>query len=194
MSDGAEQPALPAGARPGARPRSGTTSPAALPFGGRNPLYAVVHEACYADGGATRWSAQRVLPAEFREDPTLLTGEHVFPWRSTTPRARAAGRGRRPARRARVAPALRRRGAAPLRRPGGRRDLRRRRLRRPRRSPRRPPPWCRRCGRGSPTSTSTTACAPTATGSSTGCSAWRAAGWREPGRREAHRRGLRRLR
>ncbi len=52
---------------------------AALPFGGRNPLYAAVHEACYADGGATRWSAQRVMPAEFREDPTLLTGEHVFP-------------------------------------------------------------------------------------------------------------------
>ena len=38
-----------------------------------------MHEACYADGGATRWSAQRVMPEEFREDPTLLTGEHVFP-------------------------------------------------------------------------------------------------------------------
>lgn len=51
-----------------------------LPFNGRNPLYAAIHEACYADGQATRWSAQRVLPAQFREDPTLLTGEHVFPW------------------------------------------------------------------------------------------------------------------
>ena len=56
---------------------------AALPFGGRNPLYAAVHEACYADGGATRWAAERVLPDEFREDPTLFTGEHVFPWSLT---------------------------------------------------------------------------------------------------------------
>ncbi len=46
---------------------------------GRNPLYAVLHEACWADGGATRWSALRMLPAEF-EAPHLLTGEHVFPW------------------------------------------------------------------------------------------------------------------
>jgi pimeloyl-ACP methyl ester carboxylesterase len=45
----------------------------------RNPLYAVLHEACWADGGATRWSAQRMLPAAF-EDPRLLTGEHVYPW------------------------------------------------------------------------------------------------------------------
>jgi pimeloyl-ACP methyl ester carboxylesterase len=46
----------------------------------RNPLYAIVHEACYADGGATRWSAERVMPDAFRDDPTLLTGEHVYPW------------------------------------------------------------------------------------------------------------------
>jgi pimeloyl-ACP methyl ester carboxylesterase len=52
----------------------------ALPFSGRNPLYSVIHEACYADGGATRWSAARVLPADYDRDPTLLTGEHVFPW------------------------------------------------------------------------------------------------------------------
>jgi pimeloyl-ACP methyl ester carboxylesterase len=51
---------------------------AALPFSGRNPLYAVVHEACYADGQATRWSAERVLPDAFADDATLLTGEHVF--------------------------------------------------------------------------------------------------------------------
>ncbi|MEP7089066.1 MAG: alpha/beta fold hydrolase [Nocardioidaceae bacterium] len=51
----------------------------ALPFTGRNPLYVVVHEACYADGEATRWSAQRTFPEEFRADPTLFTGEHVFP-------------------------------------------------------------------------------------------------------------------
>jgi pimeloyl-ACP methyl ester carboxylesterase len=53
---------------------------AALPFSGRNPLYAVIHESSYADGHATRWSAQRTRPAEFADDPTLLTGEHVYPW------------------------------------------------------------------------------------------------------------------
>ncbi|MFN2489294.1 MAG: alpha/beta fold hydrolase [Actinomycetota bacterium] len=51
----------------------------ASPFA-RNPLYAVIHEACYASGCATRWAAARVLPDEFRDDPTLFTGEHVFPW------------------------------------------------------------------------------------------------------------------
>jgi pimeloyl-ACP methyl ester carboxylesterase len=45
----------------------------------RNPLYAIIHEACYADGCATRWSAHRLLPAEF-ESPELFTGEHVYPW------------------------------------------------------------------------------------------------------------------
>lgn len=51
----------------------------AYPFA-RNPLYAVIHEACYASGCATRWSAERVLPDEFRKDPALFTGEHVYPW------------------------------------------------------------------------------------------------------------------
>ncbi len=46
----------------------------------RNPLYAIVHEACYADGVATRWSAERVMPPEYAAQPELLTGEHVFPW------------------------------------------------------------------------------------------------------------------
>jgi hypothetical protein len=50
-----------------------------MPFA-RNPIYAVIHEACYADGGATRWSAERVRPAAYDDDVTLLTGEHVFPW------------------------------------------------------------------------------------------------------------------
>ena len=45
----------------------------------RNPLYAILHEACYADGGATRWSAERLLPPDF-EAPHLFTGEHVYPW------------------------------------------------------------------------------------------------------------------
>lgn len=49
-----------------------------LPFHGRNPLYVVVHEACYADGGTTRWSAERTLPAEIADDVTSFTGEHVF--------------------------------------------------------------------------------------------------------------------
>jgi pimeloyl-ACP methyl ester carboxylesterase len=53
------------------------------------PLYALVHEACYAQGVATRWAAQRVR-AEFGEfdataaiagtAPLLFTGEMVYPW------------------------------------------------------------------------------------------------------------------
>lgn len=49
------------------------------------PLYAVLHEACYAQGEATRWAAQRVR-AEFPAfDPAgpgrvLFTGEMVYPW------------------------------------------------------------------------------------------------------------------
>lgn len=51
-----------------------------MPFAGRNPLYAAIHEASYADGQPTRWSAERVMPDDFRDDVTLFTGEHVFPW------------------------------------------------------------------------------------------------------------------
>ena len=53
------------------------------------PLYALLHEACYAQGPATRWAAQRVR-AEFAEfaataavdgdDPVLFTGEMIYPW------------------------------------------------------------------------------------------------------------------
>ena len=46
----------------------------------RNPLYAVIHEASYADGVATRWSAHRLLPEEFTAAPELFTAEHIFPW------------------------------------------------------------------------------------------------------------------
>ena len=46
----------------------------------RNPIYAILHESSYADGVATRWSAERVMPAEYAGTPELLTGEHVFPW------------------------------------------------------------------------------------------------------------------
>jgi pimeloyl-ACP methyl ester carboxylesterase len=45
----------------------------------RNPVYAILHESSYADGGATRWSAERLLPPDY-EAPELLTGEHVYPW------------------------------------------------------------------------------------------------------------------
>ncbi|HET7385744.1 MAG TPA: alpha/beta fold hydrolase [Nocardioidaceae bacterium] len=58
-------------------PAFGYDAASMLPFSGRNPLYVVIHEACYADGQATRWSAQRTMPQEFRDDRTLFTGEHV---------------------------------------------------------------------------------------------------------------------
>ena len=55
----------------------------------RAPLYAVLHEACYAQGAATRWAAQRVR-AEFPafdpaaavagDAPLLFTGEMIYPW------------------------------------------------------------------------------------------------------------------
>ena len=51
-----------------------------VPFTARNPLYAVIHESCYADGVTPRWSAERVEPDDFRGDSQLLTGEHLFPW------------------------------------------------------------------------------------------------------------------
>jgi pimeloyl-ACP methyl ester carboxylesterase len=53
------------------------------------PLYALLHEPCYAQGAATRWSAQRIQ-AEFAEfdhrvaiegtAPLLFTGEMIYPW------------------------------------------------------------------------------------------------------------------
>ncbi len=53
------------------------------------PLYALLHEACYTQGGATGWAAQRVR-AEFPEfgaaaalhgdDPLLFTGEMIYRW------------------------------------------------------------------------------------------------------------------
>ncbi len=50
-----------------------------MPFA-RNPIYALLHEACYADGFVTGWSAERVQPQEYAQDETLLTGEHVYGW------------------------------------------------------------------------------------------------------------------
>ncbi|MGZ6706123.1 MAG: alpha/beta fold hydrolase [Solirubrobacteraceae bacterium] len=46
----------------------------------RNPLYAILHEACWADGGTTRWAADRLRPGYYDEAPELFYGEHVFPW------------------------------------------------------------------------------------------------------------------
>jgi pimeloyl-ACP methyl ester carboxylesterase len=45
----------------------------------RNPIYATLHESSYADGVPTRWSAERLLPAEVGEEG-WFTAEHVFRW------------------------------------------------------------------------------------------------------------------
>lgn len=52
---------------------------AMLPYGGRNPLYAVIHESSMASGHPTDWAAERTMPADVRADPTLLGGEHLHP-------------------------------------------------------------------------------------------------------------------
>jgi pimeloyl-ACP methyl ester carboxylesterase len=53
------------------------------------PLYAALHEACYGQGAATRWSAQRIRaefpgfdsgPALEGAEPLLFTGEMIYPW------------------------------------------------------------------------------------------------------------------
>jgi pimeloyl-ACP methyl ester carboxylesterase len=49
-------------------------------FTGRSPLYLLHNEPGYAEQQAPRWAALRTMPDAFREDPTLLYGEHVFPW------------------------------------------------------------------------------------------------------------------
>ncbi len=59
-----------------------------LTFAGA-PLYAALHEACYAQESATSWAAHRIreqFPAFSAEaaldgrDPVLFTGEMVYPW------------------------------------------------------------------------------------------------------------------
>ncbi|MEV7608801.1 alpha/beta fold hydrolase [Microbacterium sp. NPDC089320] len=58
----------------------------AMPFNGRNPLYFAFHESSYASGHATRWSAERTEPQDFRDDVTLFTGEHIRrEWTETVP-------------------------------------------------------------------------------------------------------------
>ena len=79
------------------------------------PLYAVLHEACYAQETATRWAAQRIrqhflaFSAEAAvdgQDQVLFTGEMIYPWmltgdpvlRPPCRRRRSAGAPRRLAR------------------------------------------------------------------------------------------------
>jgi pimeloyl-ACP methyl ester carboxylesterase len=59
-----------------------------LSFASR-PLYALLHEACYAQGVATKWAAQRIRaefpafdPAAAVEgtSPPMFTGEMIYPW------------------------------------------------------------------------------------------------------------------
>jgi len=45
----------------------------------RNPIYATLHESSYADGVPTRWSAERLMPAEI-EAEGYFTAEHMFRW------------------------------------------------------------------------------------------------------------------
>jgi pimeloyl-ACP methyl ester carboxylesterase len=50
-----------------------------------NPIYAILHEAIYCQGEASRWSAQRVLDEypQFQLSPgrpVTFTGEMIYPW------------------------------------------------------------------------------------------------------------------
>ncbi|HUD38199.1 MAG TPA: alpha/beta fold hydrolase [Streptosporangiaceae bacterium] len=52
------------------------------------PLFGALHEACYGQGPATRWAAERVragfgafdVPPAPGGDPVLFTGEMIYPW------------------------------------------------------------------------------------------------------------------
>ena len=62
-----------------------------LTFAG-GPLFGALHEACYGQGPATKWAAQRVraefpafdVPPAVGGDPLLFTGEMIYPWMFTT--------------------------------------------------------------------------------------------------------------
>lgn len=50
-----------------------------------NPIYAILHEACYCENAASNWAAARVLPEfpDFAPAPNprvTFTGEMIFPW------------------------------------------------------------------------------------------------------------------
>ena len=58
---------------------------AALMSPATNPIYSLLQEACYAQGGPTRWAAARVIAADPRyaldaEPAACFTGEMMFPW------------------------------------------------------------------------------------------------------------------
>jgi hypothetical protein len=53
-----------------------------------NPIYAVLHEACYCEHAASMWAAERVLAEfpDFTPGPrrrVTFTGEMIFPWMFT---------------------------------------------------------------------------------------------------------------
>ena len=69
-----------------------STVEAATSFAGR-PLYALLHESIYCDGGASRWAAQHVRDAlpelSPQARPLMPTGEAIFPWMFEVDRALA---------------------------------------------------------------------------------------------------------
>ena len=78
MSDGFERAALHPRAPAATRRRSWPTSRDPLELD-RNPIYALLHEACWADGGVTNWSAQRSARSPTMP-PEYFTAEHILPW------------------------------------------------------------------------------------------------------------------
>lgn len=53
----------------------------------RNPIYGLLHEACWADGFVTNWSAQRTRP---EMPPEYFSSEHILPWMFEGPLAETA--------------------------------------------------------------------------------------------------------
>lgn len=49
-----------------------------LPFSSSRPLYAILHEASYADGTATEWAADEVVARRVAPEDTVLLGEHLL--------------------------------------------------------------------------------------------------------------------
>ena len=132
---------------------------ALVSYAGRE-LYAVLHEAIYAQGAATHWAAQRVrgeFPTMAEDADPAWPGTPVPPHRRAhLPLAAARGPGARPARGAADLlaakddfPALYDRQAlSPQHRPGGRGGLRRRHVRPVRAVPRDGADASAACGRG----------------------------------------------
>ena len=138
----------------------------------RNPIYALLHEACWADGGVTDWSAQRTRPAERCRPSTSRPSTSSRGCSRTTARWRRARRG------ARAGAATSGRGCTtrtccarntvPVAAAIYTEDLYVERAFSEQTAALR----ARTSAPGSPASTTTTACASTATASSAGCSIW----------------------